>query len=125
MTARLYLDEDVSPDAAVRMREQGTDAMSCHEIGALGIDDEEQLRIATSRGRAIVTCNYRDFLQLAQDWSLAGTGHTGIIVSYRQYSRNEIEQLVRAIEGLAKEVPAKHLVNATFVLDVFTRESPV
>lgn len=81
---RLYLDEDVLPGLARLLGVQGYDVVSAHEVGALRLSDEEQLLRASAEGRAILTFNYTDFLQLGREWFRAGRAHSGIIVSYRQ-----------------------------------------
>ena len=68
MTLRLYLDEDVIPLAAQLLRERGIDAVSVHDVSALGLTDHEQLRRATEDARTLVTFNYHDFNALAANF---------------------------------------------------------
>jgi uncharacterized protein with PIN domain len=72
VTHRLYLDENVIPDLAVMLRACGYDAISCHEMGALGASDDAQLELAAFEQRTVLTYNYRDFSRIAEEWALAG-----------------------------------------------------
>lgn len=119
MKPRLYLDEDVLPELARVLRSAGYDAVSAHETGALGIGDEEQLALATSQGRALLSFNYRHFIRIARDWQAASRNHGGIIVSYRQYRRRELGELRRAVIRLLDAAAAEGLENAVYVLDQF------
>jgi hypothetical protein len=89
VTARLYLDEDIVPELARILRSRGFDVVSVHEIGALGLPDEEQLRRAAD-ARILLIFNYHDFLPIFSEWLAAGRNHAGIVVSYRQYRRNQL-----------------------------------
>lgn len=78
MALRLYLDEDVDPLLARVLRDRGHDCVSTLEAANRGLSDEDQLSYATNQGRAIVTFNIKDFVQLAKR---RGGSHAGIIVS--------------------------------------------
>ncbi|MBI2761929.1 MAG: DUF5615 family PIN-like protein [Chloroflexi bacterium] len=61
-----YLDEDLSNAIVTIAREHfGLDILSSHDIGMDHTSDEEQLTYATSIGRAIMTNNRDDFLDLS------------------------------------------------------------
>jgi len=51
---RVYLDECISPDLASAMRQRGWDVVSAHEVGLVGVTDEEQLEFATQTGRVLL-----------------------------------------------------------------------
>ena len=119
MRARLYLDEDVLPELARVLRSAGHDAVSAHEVGALGLTDEEQLIRATAQGRALLSFNFRHFIRIAQELYEAGGHHAGIVVSYRQYRRRELRDLRRAVVRLLGAVPGEDLENSVYVLDQF------
>ena len=62
MILRLYFDEDsMSQSLAMALRSRGIDVLTAHEAGTLEASDEEQLRFATSEGRAVYSFNVRDF----------------------------------------------------------------
>ena len=100
MKPRLYVDEDILTRRAVLLREQGYDAVSVHEIGAEGLSDEEQLVRAAAAGRAIISFNHSHFAELAAAWCNTDRSHSGIVVSYRQYRRDQLGLLARAVESL-------------------------
>ena len=116
MNPRLYVDEDILTTLAVRLRERGWDAVSAHEVDAEGLSDEEQLVRAAADGRTIISFNHRDFAQLAVAWFEAGRAHSRIVVSYRQYRRDQLGQLIRAVEALLSEHTAEELRNTFRVL---------
>jgi hypothetical protein len=116
---RLYLDEDVTRELAGILRTRGFDVVSAHEVGAVALPDEEQLLRATTDGRALLTFNYVDFLQIAKEWLIAGRRHAGIIVSYRQYSRHQLGVLVAAVQALLNTLSAENLDNSILVRDPF------
>ena len=123
MRPRLYLDEDVIPELARVLRSQGHDAVSAHEVGALGAGDEEQLLRATADERTLLSFNYRHFLGIGRDWFVAGRAHAGIIVSFHQYRRQELRELTRAVLTLLDTLTAEELRNSVRILDQFRPES--
>ena len=64
---KVYLDEDLSPTIAELLRQRGMDATSAQDIGNTQVDDRAQLEYATRQGRAVVTANVVDFIQLAHE----------------------------------------------------------
>lgn len=122
MKPRLYLDEDVLPDLARVLRSSGHDVLSAHEVGAIGIGDEDQLLRAAADGRALLSFNYRHFLKIGHEWFVAGRSHSGIVVSYRQYRRRELRELARTAAALLDLLTAENLENSVWVLDQFRRD---
>ena len=98
------------------LRERGIDAVSVHDVSALGLTDHEQLRRATEDARTLVTFNYHDFNALAAHCFEHGIAHAGIIISYRQYSREQITELVRQLAELATTTDADRMRNSLAVL---------
>lgn len=119
MRLRLYLDEDVSSALVELLAAKDVDAVSARGSGAPGLSDEQQLSRAASEGRCLLTYNCRDFARIARDWSVAGGAHAGIILSYRQYARSNLNQLADLLATFASRVTADDLPNAVFVLDNF------
>lgn len=76
-----YLDEDVSPKIAERLRKKGIDTVNAIEAGNLQLSDREQLACAAREGRSIVTRNVRHFIVLAQEAIRRQEPHAGIILA--------------------------------------------
>lgn len=82
---KLYLDEDVDINLAVRLGRYGYNVVTTLEVGNLGNSDEKQLEYATHNGRAILTHNRRDFRRLHRAWMLRAQHHCGVIVRDDDY----------------------------------------
>ena len=121
MPLKLYLNEDIAPDLAKLLRERGFDAISTYEVGMCGKSDEEQMEFACREGRAILSCNFHDFLKLAREWFLAGKEHFGIIISYRQYTRRDLGKLLQAVIEFLNRVSPEEMYNTVRVLDEFVK----
>lgn len=85
----------------------------------LGLDDEEQLDYAATRGMAILTCNAAHFLMLARAYETAGRAHAGIIISSEQYSRRRFGELLRLVLRLLNTLTADELMNGVIYLQQF------
>lgn len=68
VTITLYTDADVHGKLAQQLRNSGYDVISAYEAGNAALNDPEQLEFAVSQGRAILTCNAKDFAPLFQEW---------------------------------------------------------
>ena len=77
---RYYLDEDLSPEVAVRLRRQGIDISNSHEEGRNGTSDQEQLRWAAAQGRCLVTRNRDDFIRLTVAAFENQEPHAGVLI---------------------------------------------
>jgi len=73
---KLLLDENLSPRAAVDLREDGHNVVHLRERGRLGIADPEVLELAFAEDRVLVTANVADFRKLAAARDL----HAGIVL---------------------------------------------
>lgn len=109
MAIKLYLDEDIDPLLARVLRDRGVDCLSTQEADHCGLSDVDQLAFAISQGRAILTFNVRDYVQLAKEYALSGKHHSGIIVSdhlpFRELLRRILALILRhAHEELADKL---------------------
>jgi hypothetical protein len=96
---RLFIDEDACEEAVVSaLRRLGFDVLTVHEANRLALDDADQLRYASSLGRAIYSLNARHFAQLHRDFLARGEDHAGIIVIPRQ--RYTIGEKVHRLQEL-------------------------
>ena len=116
---KVYLDEDLSPIIARVLRDEGVDAISAHEIGAVQLDDRAQLTEATRGGRAIVTANVVDFLALAHDAVARNAEHAGIILVPSSFRGNEFQAIAVAVQRAVSQHP-RGLVG----LVVYLRRTP-
>jgi len=102
------LDEQLSPQIAVLLRQTGYDV----DAGAgredlAGRSDRIILEVACSEGRAVVTNNIKDFRPLAAEWLAQGRVHAGLILlpSTRTRTRNAIAVVAGAIENALRGHP--------------------
>jgi Domain of unknown function (DUF5615) len=63
------------------LRDRGFDCVSTQETGNRGCLDSEQLILANSQDRVILTFNVKDYVVLAQECAATVRPHSGIIVS--------------------------------------------
>ncbi len=90
MAISFHLDENVSHAVARGLRRRHIDVTTVAESGMQGDSDEEQLRLATTDGRVLVTHD-PDLLVLAQ----GGQEHAGI--AYCDQERRSVGQIVREL----------------------------
>lgn len=102
---KLYLDEDLSPRIAERLRTQGIDAISAIEVGNIQLSDREQLAFATREGRSLVTRNARHFIVLGRDSIQRQDPHAGIIICPPSIRGSEVTEIVSRLVRLAKRFP--------------------
>ncbi len=76
---KLYLNENLSWRIAKALREYGYDVISSHEADMNEEDDRKQFDFAVAQKRAVVTNNFRDFVNLHKDYMTEGKQHYGII----------------------------------------------
>lgn len=102
---KFYLDEDVSPKIAERLRKKGIDAVSAIEAGNLQLSDREQLACATREGRSLVTRNVRHFIVLAQEAIRRQEPHAGIILCPPSMRGFEVKGIADALTRVANRFP--------------------
>lgn len=106
---RLVLDEHFPAEIARQLRGRAWDVVTARELVA-GEDrsDGELLRRASEAGRAIVTEDVVDFVELHRAAILTGRRHAGIVfTSWRRFPRTKrgIGRLVSALEALLDAHP--------------------
>ncbi|MBS3764918.1 DUF5615 family PIN-like protein [Candidatus Bipolaricaulota bacterium] len=103
----LYFDEDSSNRTVVEaLRDEGYDVLSTYEAGNGGNSDEEQLKFAISRKRALFSFDRGDFTQIHNEWWKKDRKHFGIILAIQQKTTEKqlISQLKQDIfEGRTKD----------------------
>lgn len=117
---RLLIDEDVpkGPQLAAALRRRGFDAVAVQEIGKMHVSDEELLNYAAMEGRALLSCNIKDFVQIAVDWYESGKEHAGIVVS-EQFSSKQFGEILRRVLNLLNSVDAEEIRNTVRFLQEF------
>jgi predicted nuclease of predicted toxin-antitoxin system len=103
---KLYLDEDLSPQIARRLREAGVDAVSAIEAGNVQLSDREQLQYAAAEGRVLVSRNVRHFIVLAKDAIARQEPHSGIVLCSSRWRGFEIVRIVTALRRVVQQHPA-------------------
>ena len=80
MPAALYTDEDMSALVATLLKSRGLDVTTVPEQATLGKTDSEQLEIASSLSRCLLTHNRVDFEKLHLRYMDENKQHYGIII---------------------------------------------
>jgi len=102
---KFYLDEDLSPKIAQRLRKRGIDAVSAFEVGNLQFSDREQLAYAAGERRCLVTRNARHFIVLAQEAIRRQAPHAGIILCSQSMCGFEVKSIADALIRVANQFP--------------------
>ena len=111
---RLYLDEDVHKRAAAALRLRQFDAVSVHELNLQQLSDEEQLRMATSQHRSIVTFNTLDFNDLHFRWIELGQEHAGIVVSEQLPIGETVRRLLNLLNAISMDEMLNRLIRLQY-----------
>jgi len=102
---KYFLDEDISPKIAERLRAARVDAVSSHECGRNGLDDAEQLRLAALEGRCFVTRNRDDYVALTVQAFQDLAPHAGILILPSSVPGNRFALVARALIQYALKHP--------------------
>jgi len=100
---KFYLDEDLSPQIAVLLRNKGLGCISAHETRMLGVSDLEQLMFASSQKRCIVTKNRDDFIRLTVQFFNDELPHFGLLIIPSTIPGDKFSQIANALFGYAKD----------------------
>jgi Domain of unknown function (DUF5615) len=101
----LYLDENISPRVADTLRARGLDVVSGLEAGNTQLEDRAQLRYAAQDGRAIVTCDVVDFLELAREAIAENAQHSGIVLIPSSFGTDEFSAIADGIAQVVRRYP--------------------
>ena len=105
---KLYLDEDVIPLLARDLRDRGYEAVSAGEANNLGFSDRDQMDYACAHGRALLTHNRNDFLEIATEYATNQITYPGILyvpqVPYAQLLHRMLRFLSEASEETARDL---------------------
>jgi hypothetical protein len=105
---KALLDEQLSAQIAVLLREAGHDVVAVAERDdLLGQSDRVIFETASSEGRAVVTNNIKDFRPLAAEWWAQGRIHAGLILlpSSRTRTRAAVATLADGIGAILRAHP--------------------
>lgn len=105
---KALLDEQLSPEIAVKLAQRGHDVVAVADRADLvGRSDSVILEVASSEGRAVVTNNVKDFRPLAADLLARGQTHGGLILppSSRSRTRAAVATLTDAIQIVLRDHP--------------------
>jgi len=90
MAIRFHLDENVSGAVASSLRHRGVDVTTAIEVGLLGAEDADHLRLALSQRRILVTHD-DDFARIHAN----GAEHAGICYCHKEkYSIGDLVRLL-------------------------------
>jgi hypothetical protein len=81
----LCLDEDSSAHSLIdALRARGIDVLTAAEAGMIERPDEDQLTLAASQHRVLVSFNRRDFYRLHTEWLSEGRSPAGIVLLFQR-----------------------------------------
>lgn len=76
---RFLCDEHIPYSVLAALAKAGVDVEHVVPLGLQGIADPALLRVATDRGRILLTRNYRDFAPLVAAWNRDGRDFPGVL----------------------------------------------
>ena len=103
---KFYLDEDLSPKIADILRKNGIDALSAHEIGAVGVSDLQQLEFAGKEKRCLVTRNRDDFIKLTLRFFNDHRPHHGILIIPYTIPGDQFSRMAALLKTFAPNHPS-------------------
>jgi hypothetical protein len=85
------------------LRARGFEALTTQEAGAIGSTDEDQLALAVSLGRTLLTHNRVDFERLVQRYFDAGDSHCGVIIAVRRSPQEIVQRLLVILNSVSAD----------------------
>lgn len=104
---RFYLDEDVGLRVAMVARGLGLDVVAAQEAGRTGLSDYDQLRLAASDQRILVTFNRNDYIHWTREFFRGGLPHRGVLILSRSLPRDRPEPAAHALARWASEAATR------------------
>jgi predicted nuclease of predicted toxin-antitoxin system len=99
---RFLLDENIHPAVAEEAWEQEVDAVSVVELRRMGRSDLEQLELAASQNRILVTRNRADYVYWTRELYHAGRPHAGLLLVGDGLPNDRPETLARTLVRWAR-----------------------
>ena len=104
---KLYLNENLSWRIAKALREYGYDVVSSEECQMNQTDDRTQFLFAVEQERAIITNNFRDFVELHEECIKEGKTHYGLVFT----TKCETPLMIRRLRTLLEKISREDLIN--------------
>ncbi|NSL52966.1 DUF5615 family PIN-like protein [Calidifontibacillus erzurumensis] len=95
---RIFLDENISPQAEFYFRSLGYDVRSVRSYNIQGIDDETVLQIAISEDRVLLTQNGKHFI-IQIPPKCKGKTHQGLIWIRFNVTRKNVQNLCNKVHA--------------------------
>ena len=99
------MDDDLDSNVLISLLKQlGHEVTSPRAAGTRGAPDQDHLRYAADNGLVLMSANAGDFVQLNREWIESKTGHSGILIVYkennpaRDMSFRDVAEAVGAVE---------------------------
>jgi len=116
---KLYLNENLSWRIAKALKVYGYDVISSYEAEMNQADDRTQFAFAVEQGRAVVTNNFRDFVELYKEFATEEKQHFGIIFT----TKCSIPIIIRRLRILLESVTHDQMKNQILWLNEFDESS--
>lgn len=105
--ASVYVDQCITPILAELLKKRGIDALSCHTIGFVHKNDEEQLNNSIARGRVFITRDKKDF------YKVMPLPHKGIIIIQPMMTNKQLSLITEKIVTILNTYTKDEFENLT------------
>jgi uncharacterized protein with PIN domain len=112
---KLYLNENLSWRIARALRGYGYDVISSHEVEMNAEPDDTQLAFAVEQQRAVVTNNFRDFVELHHQYAAQQQDHYGVVLT----TKIPLSLMIHRLRQFFQCVSADELINQIRWLNEF------